>query len=398
MTGLPRGDIGMSFFLAYAGLAFWALASIMGWKARLLVTGCGTLARKDLLHHLLGVLAAFLVAVHVVFESISLGWEAFGVRDLWLTPTFLFGWCSAGLFTFALAFSVSRKLARQRHRHWLRLHFVFVLAFGSGVLHAILMQGSLHELLESSFEAAVLVLCVIVFALTVLFWFFPFGKCPAEVTSVRYFGSGLTVVTLKIQRCHWARKIYAGDVVYLRFPRKRFTSSWHPFSAASCVLDSALQIVVRETGRDTLDLHRRLKASDLVWLRGPFRQFPAPGHMGRIWVTGGVGAAPCVGLASCMRHGVSGREGFIHFVKTSAEVTSWSHLLSFCLEARMTWPEGWVIEQAAASPDALGQAFTRLGHKFENSSFFVCGPRDFQKCVSGYLHERGVPARAVRHL
>lgn len=168
----------------------------------------------------------------------------------------------------------------------------------------------------------------------------------------------------------------AGQFVFLSFYNPKITSESHPFSIASATGSSPLKFVIKADGDFTSQLHV-LKPGDRVSVDGPYGRFYPHEESNEIWIAGGVGITPFLGLAAdYAQKKRTAKVDLYYSVKTQEEFISFQNF-----NALEKWSRGafsfypWVSDQQGKLTinDILKKS------SLKDVSVFLCGPQPLKE-------------------
>lgn len=270
------------------GLIAWflfVLAFIPAIRSRLSARLLGGIAQQHRIHHWLGLSAGFAVLIHVLFEIVSEPDSAFAFEDPYLT----LAWVALVVLIVGLGISFATGIA---HRKWVLIHWSLLIALLAAFLHG---QAYLHQ---EAFDRLVFYsgALIAILSIALIFGLRLFGQ-KWIIVDIRELSPALYEIGLK-STGKTGRGFKAGSIVFAQFGRG-FSRAWHPFSIASCEKSPVMRLLIKSVGTDTSHL-RDLQVGDLLNLQGPFAEFAVPPEEDQIWIAGGVGIAPFLGMTRCL--------------------------------------------------------------------------------------------------
>lgn len=360
--------------LALAGWILFALAFLLAVRSPKTARLLRGLASQYRIHHYVGLAAASLLLLHAGYELLSDPDTALAWRD-WLL---LAGWF--GLITLTAGVAASF-IDRLTHRIWLWIHRSLAAAWTAGFIHG---QAFLQpDLLDQTAFIAGSLLAAGAIAATIMLksW-----KGPWVVKQVRTLSPHLHEVELEParKRTHTFR---AGTIVFAKFHRP-FSKAWHPFSVASCRFEPTVRLLIKNAGSDTSHLSD-LRPKDQVDLLGPFSEFHLQQH-DQVWIAGGVGVAPFLGMARCLDHSKTGRIRL--FVFQTADEPALAQELSDFQNRHPNFQ--WKPITGPGLPDLA--KISQAGDGLNHPEYLVCGPPRFMKSVRKLLRSAGVAGSKIK--
>jgi len=361
--------------LALAGWILFALAFLLAVRAPKMARLLGGLASQHRMHHYIGIGAAALILLHAGFELLTDPDTALAFTD-WLL---LAGWL--GLVTLVAGVAASF-IDRLTHRVWIWIHRTLAAAWIAGFLHghAFLQPDQIHEILfivGSLLAAGVLAATVMLKT-----W-----RGPWIVKRVHSLSEYLHEVELEPSSPR-ARTFRAGAIVFAKFHHP-FTRTWHPFSVASCRFEPTVRLLIKSAGKDTRHI-ADLRPGDTVDLLGPFLEFRFQDNVDQVWVAGGVGVAPFLGMTRCLDHGHAGSIRLIVF--QAADEPELARELSEFGQRHPSFR--WTPVTGPGLPDL--SKILDLSAGLEDPEYLICGPPAFMKSVRKLLQGAGTAREKIK--
>jgi len=306
----------------------------------------------------------------------------FDISDLGL----LAAWMGFSLIFSGILFAYLKKL---RYKIWKSLHLIFIPAYFLIFWHAWLFLPSNHFF---SYTVIFLILSgFIVLSILVLSYFFPLHENKFEVSQLVDIGD--EVFELNVVRSDKDPKLMypAGQIVYLRFNSKPFSRNWHPFSIASCELDPKLRLLIKSFGHDT-KLLESIQIGSSLSIVGPFHEFNISSQVSQIWIAGGVGISPFMGMVRCLGVKKFADVKLFYFGNSIGEIKCKKELN----EAKDRFPNfSWksIIEPRGSK--LTEESLQDIIQSDKNSNYIICGPPAFMKYIRRYLIKNGIEKRFI---
>lgn len=210
--------------------------------------------------------------------------------------------------------------------------------------------------------------------------------------------------TLTVQpEGHAGLRFLPGQFVWLTLWSSPFAMREHPFSIASSALQPAeLKFTIKRLGDFTSCIDRAVPGQR-VYIDGPFGAFSCDRHPrapGYVFVAGGVGIAPILGMLRTLADRGDRRPVWLFYAYRSLErLTAWEELqaLQERLQLKMIImlkepPPGWAGEQGHLTRAMLQRHLPADSAGFE---YFLCGPTPMTDSVERNLVALGVPLRRI---
>jgi len=359
------------------GLAAWLLFALTfapAVRSRLVARLLGGIARQHRIHHWLGLGTGLLVLVHVLFEILGEPESAFAFED----PFLVLAWIAAMLLIAGILFSFVKNLSHQR---WALIHWSLLFALASAFAHgqAYLHQESIDRLVfyAGAISAGLSIAVISLMRLYGTTW---------RIVSIRELSPTMHELGLKADG-NSGRRFKAGSIVFAQFGRG-FSRAWHPFSVASCQISPVIRLLIKSVGKDTSHL-QDLHEGDSLNIQGPFAEFSVPPEQNQIWIAGGVGIAPFLGMTRCLDFRNSGDIRLMHY-QTAEEPELTREFAAFQVRhAQFLW-------KSSVTPHADFSEIREWMADISQPAFLVCGPPSFMKSARKFLIGAGVQSSGIR--
>ena len=372
--------------IGFLALVFFILPLLFTVRWRPIVNFCGGIASFYRFHHFLGLFCIIPILIHILNQFLDFGisdWQLlFDISDLGL----LAAWMGFSLIFSGILFAYLKKL---RYKIWKSLHLIFIPAYFLIFWHAWLFLPSNHFF---SYTVIFLILSgFIVLSILVLSYFFPLHENKFEVSQLVDIGD--EVFELNVVRSDKDPKLMypAGQIVYLRFNSKPFSRNWHPFSIASCELDPKLRLLIKSFGHDT-KLLESIQIGSSLSIVGPFHEFNISSQVSQIWIAGGVGISPFMGMVRCLGVKKFADVKLFYFGNSIGEIKCKKELN----EAKDRFPNfSWksIIEPRGSK--LTEESLQDIIQSDKNSNYIICGPPAFMKYIRRYLIKNGIEKRFI---
>lgn len=377
----------MSRFLGLMSLLFFVVSLFTAIRSRYLAQYAGGLARQYRIHHALGMVTGLAIIVHIVWEMAQVPNSSLLAMLLSDDPGLIAAWLVVLLLVPAFVFSFQETMAFRIWRGW---HALFPLALAVASLHIFLFMqdnGLDRLIIFASFSAA----SAGGLAVAISTYWPPFARA-FKIIKLQIVSAGVWELVLEPSEKFKAQRAFrAGQIVYLRFLQSGFSHALHPFSVASCYLEPHLRLYVKSQGRDTAHLHD-LNAGALVQLVGPFVELKPDLSQAQIWVAGGIGIAPFLGLLHCMDYINFPSVQVLHFVSSAGARVNTQELEDIRgRHPNLSWHETLSPSGAAPSLDELD----RYLESRPAAQILICGPKPFMRLVRRHLGAKGVPSKQI---
>lgn len=166
-------------------------------------------------------------------------------------------------------------------------------------------------------------------------------------------------------------KYKAGQFVFLRFYNQGIPKEQHPFSVASKTNSTQLKVVIKDLGDYTNQLSK-LKVGSKVTVEGPYGRFNKTSRSDQIWVAGGIGITPFLGMAADLKEDMKYDIDLYYSVKSSDEFVSLDYLKNI---EKITKGHFKVIPWVSNEIGYLGiKGIMEKSKDVKYKEFYLCGP------------------------
>lgn len=375
----------LNSLIALSAIAAFVAVLFLSLRIRPVVQFFGGIASQYRLHHYLGVLTMVLIVLHIATQAFSFGlanWR--GLVDF-SDGGLAAAWVALALFTAAFTGVWIKKF---RYRVWRTIHLLFVPAYMIALLHIGLFVAGVDFKFWFCYGIGGAGLAFI--TAQTINHFVPFQYKNFSIAAVRDLGERIYEIDLSPENSVAKITDYpAGQIVYVRFDVPQFTRGWHPFSVASCRIDTVLRLVVKSFGHDT-QLIYSLQTGQRVSVAGPYTEFTVSPGEPQVWIAGGIGVAPFLGMARCFKVMPYESVQLLYFVNSSQELTSSTELDAIAQAfPNFRWKYIVLPRGARISPEIIA-GLTNTAAKY-----LVCGPQGFMRDVRKTLVRAGISSASV---
>ncbi len=292
----------MGRMAALVGMAALSLTMALSARVRFLEKKFFGLGEMYTAHHLLGVFGFLLLLAHPLALAASYVDISLHAAAVFFLPTLdnipkLFGILALLLLMAPLLITLFARFRYQVLKWW---HRMLGVAFLLGGIHMLTIPGMLQGTFWlKGYMIALFLLGIAAYGYRVILGNIAVRTFPYLVAGVRARGRGMVEIILQPLRD--MLRYHAGQVIFLSVRGADTSKEVHPFSLTSSPQDSKLSVLVKALGDYTKSL-QRLREGSIARVEGPYGTFsycrPPQGNYGRqIWVAGGSGIAPFLGMA-----------------------------------------------------------------------------------------------------
>ena len=313
------------------------------------------------------------------------------------------GVASLGLLLLLVISSAFRKTIRLPYNRWLRIHLLLALAaVASGFAHmwAIGYYSATPSLQWLWGLIALSVLAATVHVRLVRPWLMT--RKPWKIRELTPAQGESWTVDLAPED-HAGLDFQPGQFAWITVDASPFAMREHPFSLSSAPrADGSVEFTIKELG-DFTNRIGQFPVGTTVYVDGPYGVFSMDRHPqapGYVFIAGGIGVAPVLGMIRALAergdqrpHLLFGAHSQWDRVPRRDELSALASRLNLTsVPVLEDPPPGWTGEQGWMTREMLER---HLPENYREMQYFICGPQAMTKAVEGFLHELGVPMRRI---
>lgn len=368
------------------GLTLFALTFVLSTRAKWIEDAFDGLDNVYPVHSVLGAASFIFLLLHPIFLVLR-----FIPQDIELATTYLLpgGLLSVDLGIYALLFMtlllVLTLYARMRYHDWKLTHEFMGAAFLLAILHVWLVRGDVsRDYIFSGYYTFVAIVAAIgigAFAYSILRTYIVGRKYVVdEVKQV----NGCTQIILEPVSSHISYR--SGQFIFVSFQNDKTGTESHPFSIASATGSRKIRIIAKDLGDFTSQM-RYIRKGDHAIVEGPYGRF----HVGRaskeIWIAGGIGITPFLGLAQDLKQTRSSIELF-YTARTKDELVQAQELKDIASSSKNFRYFPWLSSESGyLSVDEIIKITP-----IKDKTFYLCGPESLKQSVRTDLMRKGIPS------
>ncbi len=372
------------------GMTFFALTFILSTRMGLIENLFGGLDKVYRVHGVLGALSLILLLFHPIFLVLKFVPENLKLAAAYILPG---GAISVDLGIFALLGMILLITVtlyfKIKYQKWKFSHEFFGFFFLLAVLHIFLIRSVIAR--DYIFEGYYIYAAVVsIIGVSGFFYSLIIRKKikskTYRITKILSHRNGTEIQLIPLIKGIIFR---AGQFVFVTFPQ--ISKEAHPFSIASSSKKEQLTIIIKSLGDFTSKLHL-LKEGDLVNVEGAYGRFHYSSSFSQeVWVAGGIGITPFLGLAEDLKDHPSGKVDLYYSVKTSEEFIHLEELRAIAKSHPNFRIFPWITAQ---------KGYINLAEIEKNSSgkdYYLCGPESLKSSIEIDLIKKGFPSEHIHH-
>jgi predicted ferric reductase len=383
MFGQIAGLIGMTLF---------AITFILSTRIKFIEDAFGGLDKVYGVHGILGGTALILILFHPLLLVLNFIPESVNLAVKYLLPSSYWS-VNFGIIAFVgmILLLCMTLYIGMKYQKWKISHRFLGLVFALAVLHIFLVRNTIAQdnIFNGYFIYAIIVsfIGLAAYSYSVLFRDKIASGRQYIIKSINKKNAGVHEVVMYSE--YTPLKYKSGQFVFLKFKNKNVGSEPHPFSIASSSNNPLLKVIIKNLGDFTCKIPD-LKVGDKVYVEGPYGRFNSDRNKGdQIWVAGGVGITPFLGMAEDLLknpnmentidlyYSVRSPEDFIE-LKRLKEIES--KVTNFKLVPWDSEVKGYI------TVDKIFQ----ISKDLRDKDFYICGPHTLKESITNGLLKEGV--------
>lgn len=372
------------------GMTFFALTFLLSTRAKWIEDIFGGLDKVYPVHSVLGATSFVLLLMHPLFLVMKFIPQNFKLAAVYLLPGGLLS-VDFGIFaligmTLLLSITLYSKL---RYDRWKFSHEFMGLFFILAVLHIFLVRNTVAR--DNIFDGYY-VYVVVVGLIGIVSFGYSLARTKIKgrqykIKKVISYKDWFEIVLEPIGK---PVKFNSGQFVFVKFYSKSVSRESHPFSIVSPSGKGIVRVMAKNLGDYTSTLGK-LSTGDSAIVEGPYGRFHTKGFAGEIWVAGGIGITPFLGLAEDFRIKKTGYIDLYYTVKNHDEFIELDKLQSIAAENKNFKVYPWV-----SSTD--GHLTVREIEKrslLTNKEFYLCGPDNLKASIKKDLSDKQISSQRI---
>jgi len=385
------------------GIVMFALAMILSSRTKYLGKLFGGMDRLYRIHHTIGILAFVFILFHPLFLAGSYAFISVRSAALLLLPGTDIG-IDLGIYSLLLLFALIMITLYARFRYQIMkfLHQILGVSFLLAAAHIVLVPSDIaYNLPLRSYVMLLIALGLLAYTYRTLLGRFTVKHYAYVITAVTKHPSNIIEITMMPKDRSQQVAYLPGQFIFVKFLSDVVGEEKHPFSLSSSPYTPELRIVVKALGDYTSKL-ADIAVGTEAKVEGPYGDFVyfktfRPANKKQIWIAGGSGLAPFLGMARDLLHSAGQGSGYAidlyYTVRSNAdlafidELTSISHALDdhlriipFCSD-----------EKGYLNTDAIMQESKGIAGK----EIFVCGPPPMMHGLKKQFTDLDIPPYSV---
>lgn len=371
------------------GMTMFALTFILSTRMRFIENMFDGLDKVYVVHKILGATSLILILFHPLFLVLKYVPSNMELAAKYLLP---FDALAVDLGILALLLMIILIFIsfyfRIRYQIWKFSHEFLGLAFIFALLHIILVRGFVsRDYIFQGYYVYVIIVGIIglsgfIYSLII--------KRRLNRHEYKVYDVALKndVYDITMSPVSHTMKYKSGQFIFLRFYSKKLSKEPHPFSIASSSNNPKVRVVVKNLGDYTSRLNE-VKKGDKVLIEGPYGRFNyARNHADQVWVAGGIGITPFIGMAEDLKGKKNKNQITLFYsVRQKEDFVALEEFRAIQKSTDTFKIIPWVTsEQGRLTTENL----MKEAGKLKNKEFYLCGPKEFKNALTNALIQQGV--------
>jgi predicted ferric reductase len=370
------------------GMTLFALTFLLSTRLEFIENLFGGLDRVYKTHSILGSIALSLLLFHPILLVLKFIPNNISLAATYLLPgtDFSVNYGIIALLGMVLLIYLTF-FSKLKYHAWKFTHEFFGLFFLFAVLHVFLVRDNIaQDYIFKGYFAYAIIVSFIGFVSFIYSLIIRRGakRRLYSVESIKKPTEDIYDITL----AHLDKPIEynAGQFVFVSFFNKKTGGEHHPFSIASKSNNANIRIIIKNLGDFTSRLDN-LRKGDKVRVEGPYGRFNKQSKADQIWIAGGIGITPFMGMAEDMAEKTKNHVDLFYSAKEQKEFANAEEFReiekknpNFHFFTKTTSKEGYlsakeIIEKSGPVKD---------------KEAYICGPEAFKEAIKKGLIDEGI--------
>lgn len=373
---------------ALIGVTLFTLNFVLSTRLKFLEEIFGGLDKVYLVHGIVGGIAFMFILAHPIFLVANLIPQHLVQAASYFIPGGIlsldFGLIAiVGLITLIFV----TFFTRIKYNKWKFTHEFMGGIFALVILHMLLIDDSVAmDNIFLGYNLFVLIIALIGGSAIVYSWIIRKKYKKYPVYKIEDIKINKNIIGLQLEPESKEILYQSGQFLFLRFYNEQLSKEPHPFSIASKSNERIIRVAIKESGDFTNEL-TNLKIGDKVSVEGPYGKFNFKnfGNKKQIWIAGGIGITPFLGMIEELKEMpdynidfiYTFRENYIITKKFADEMSRVKNLkfIPWNSEKKGNLTMGKIIEEKISLSD---------------KEILICGPSAMKESLIKGLKELGI--------
>lgn len=383
---------------AITGVILYSVAFVLNTRWRFTAKLFGGLNRTYIAHHRVGGLAFIFLLLHPLLLASRFVFvdNQFAISQLLpaLKPyDFAF---NAGIFALWLTIGllIVTFYVKLPYHIWLWTHRVLGLSFLIAGIHVFLISSDVsRDMPTRIYILTWIAVGLIAFAYRVLFHKFLVQRRKMRVSAISQTTSGVFIITLESSD-NKPFDFMSGQYIFIKFLQPGFPKEEHPFSIASKISPTKIQLGVKGLGDFTKRLSE-LKPGAKAQVEGAFGTFSfmrSPNKK-QLWLAGGIGITPFLAMAQDLANHPEFGVAMVYSVAKRQELIGGKLTRNIQAKGNFQLFE-YVNEEKEGRYLDINYVAANIPD-FKEREVFICGPPPMMKSMRAQLKSHGVKNKHI---
>ncbi len=373
---------------ALVGLTLFALALLLATRFRGFEDLFGGLDKVYRVHAIIGALSLCMLLLHPILLVIKFIPSDISRAAIYLLPGTYWSVNFGFIALFGLLLLIFITLfTGVRYNYWKISHTFLGIVFIIATFHVLMVSDAARDpgIFPGYFIFASAMAILGISSFLVVLWNKLAPGYQYQIESIKHVGDH--IVDIKLRPLGKPMRYHAGQFAMLEFRNAGLPTEYHPFSIASATDAKDIRCVIKDLGDYTAGL-TVLQPGDRVAVKGPFGRFPSSnGSSHQIWIAGGIGITPFLGMAEDLLGGKNqrGRIDLYYCVASADQLISLERLRQIERQTPGFHIIPWVSsKQGRLTLNAIKSLDMR------DLEVFLCGPESLKNAMRDAFRSAGL--------
>ncbi|MGV8171702.1 MAG: ferredoxin reductase family protein [Candidatus Woesearchaeota archaeon] len=365
------------------GMTMFALSFVLSTRLRFIEYLFDGLDKVYPVHSVLGATSLILLLMHPIFLVMTYIPNNIKLAAKYLLPG---GLISVDFGIFALLGMIILLIitlySKWKYHVWKFSHEFLGVAFILAVIHVLLVRDSVAR--DNIFNGYLIYAAIVsIIGITAFVYSF---LLRTNFLGVKYKIKKITIMNecyeIILTPNNKGIHFKSGQFIFVKFHNAKIGKESHPFSIASASGNNDIRIIVKNLGDYTSNL-KELRVGNMVVVEGPYGKFHADDYTDEVWVAGGIGITPFLGLAQDFK---DGNVHLFYSVKSSREFICLKELQDIAKTNNNFKIYPWTTtEQGYLTAEEIAKKIN-----LKNKKFYLCGPVSLKIALRKALISKGI--------
>jgi predicted ferric reductase len=372
------------------GMTFFALTFILSTRAKWIEDLFDGLDKTYPVHAVLGAVSLILLLLHPIFLVMKFIPQNMKLAAIYLLPG---GLISVDFGIFALLGMILLLMvtfySKMKYNRWKFSHEFLGFLFALAILHIFLVCETVaRDYIFNGYYAYAAVVSII--GLGGFFYSLLRNKLFGKKYVIERFEKVNGCFEIILKPLGEGIRFRAGQFIFVKFHNKIVGKESHPFSIASSSGNGNIRIIVKDLGDYTSQLGK-LKEGNKMIVEGPYGRFHGTAYREEIWIAGGIGITPFLGLAEDLRKNRDGHIDLYYSVKNKEEFVHLEELQDIAKSNKNFRVFPWVSdEKGYLSLNEISKTSS-----IKNKEFYLCGPESLKITIKKALFQKNISTGSI---